>query len=229
MKPRESELLWVCVHSGWVMPDFTLEQAARRRHGGLVAGLDEAGRGPWAGPVVAAAVILQDDFVFAGLNDCKLVAAPLREALFEEISAKAAVGIGIVDVAAIDRMNILQASLHAMQLAFAKLPQPPESALVDGNRAPDLPCPSMPCIGGDSRSASIAAASIIAKVTRDRLMRALHERFPDYGWARNKGYGTPEHARALDLHGVTIHHRRSFAPVAEAVARCGQDNAPPGK
>jgi ribonuclease HII len=211
------------------MPDFTLERAARRTHGGLVAGLDEAGRGPWAGPVVAAAVILRDDCVFAGLDDCKLVAAPLREALFEEINQKAAVGIGIVDVAAIDQMNILQASLRAMQIAFAKLPQPPASALIDGNRAPHLPCPATPCIGGDSRSASIAAASIIAKVTRDRLMCGLHERFPDYGWARNKGYGTPEHARALALHGVTIHHRRSFAPVAEALTRCAQGIAQPGE
>jgi len=211
------------------MPDFTLEDAARTQHGGLVAGLDEAGRGPWAGPVVAAAVILEDDCMLSGLDDCKRVAAPLREALFEEISEKAAVGIGIVDVATIDQMNILQASLRAMQLAFAKLPQQPASALIDGNKAPDLPCSATPCIGGDRRSASIAAASIIAKVTRDRLMCALHDTFPDYGWARNKGYGTPEHARALALHGVTIHHRRSFAPVAEAVARCAQDTAQLGK
>lgn len=201
------------------MPDFTLEQVARRAHGGLVAGLDEAGRGPWAGPVVAAAVILDEDCAFAGLDDCKLVAAELREALYEQISAKAAVGIGIVDVATIDRVNILQASLRAMQLAFAKLPARPHAALIDGNRAPDLPCPAMPCIGGDRRSASIAAASIIAKVTRDRLMCALHETFPGYGWARNKGYGTAEHARALARHGVTVHHRRTFAPVAKVLAQ----------
>jgi ribonuclease HII len=196
------------------MPDFTLEEAARTEFGGLVAGVDEAGRGPWAGPVVAAAVILDERLTLDGLDDSKLVAEDAREALFEEISSKAVIGVGIVDVATIDRLNILQASLRAMQDAFAKLPDPPESALIDGNRAPDLPCPARAVVGGDARSASIAAASIVAKVTRDRLMRALDGGFPHYGWARNKGYGTREHAAALSEHGVTIHHRRSFAPVA---------------
>jgi len=199
------------------MPDFTLEDAARRAHGELVAGIDEAGRGPWAGPVVAAAVVVDESCVFAGLNDSKLVAAEAREALFQQITESADVGIGIVDVATIDRLNILQASLQAMQIAFASLPRRANAALIDGNRAPDLPCPTTPCVGGDSRSASIAAASIIAKVTRDRLMRELHDTFPAYGWARNKGYGTREHASALALHGVTQHHRRSFAPVARAL------------
>ncbi len=207
------------------MPDFTLEQAARQAHSGLVAGLDEAGRGPWAGPVVASAVILDERCAPADLDDSKRLGAAAREALFDRIRASALVGVGIVDVATIDRINILQASLRAMQIAFAALPEPPACALIDGNRAPDLACPALACIGGDARSASIAAASIIAKVTRDRLMCALHERFPDYGWARNKGYGTREHARALTHHGVTIHHRRSFAPVAEALARRGQDAA----
>jgi len=196
------------------MPDFTLEDAARTEHGGLVAGLDEAGRGPWAGPVVAAAVILDERLPLDGLDDSKLVSEDAREALFAEIATKAIVGIGIVEVPAIDRLNILHASMLAMQNAFARLPAPAQCALIDGNRAPELPCPATCCVGGDARSASIAAASIVAKVTRDRLMRDLDADFPDYGWARNKGYGTREHAAALSEHGVTIHHRRSFAPVA---------------
>jgi len=200
------------------MPDFTLEDAARRAHGELVAGIDEAGRGPWAGPVVAAAVIVDESCDLAGLNDSKLVTAEAREALFEAITASADFGIGIVDVDTIDRLNILQASLRAMQIAFYSLPRPANAALIDGNRAPDLPCPATPCVGGDARSASIAAASIIAKVTRDRLMRDLHDAFPAYGWARNKGYGTREHVDALTRHGVTIHHRRTFAPVARVAA-----------
>jgi len=201
------------------MPDFTLEDAARTEHGGLVAGVDEAGRGPWAGPVVAAAVILKDDCALSGLDDSKLVREHAREALFEEISAKALVGVGIVDVAAIDQLNILQASLLAMRDAFAKLPVPAHSALIDGNQAPKLPCPAITCVGGDGRSLSIAAASIVAKVTRDRLMRQLDPDFPGYGWARNKGYGTEEHATALMQYGVTVHHRRSFAPVANALEK----------
>ncbi len=196
------------------MPDFTLEETARAQHGGLVAGVDEAGRGPWAGPVVAAAVILDERLTLDGLDDSKLVAEDAREALFEKISSKAIIGIGIVDVPTIDRLNILHATMRAMQDAFARLPDPPQSALIDGNRAPDLPCPAQAVVGGDARCASIAAASIVAKVTRDRLMRDLDGDFPHYGWARNKGYGTREHAAALTQHGVSIHHRRSFAPVA---------------
>jgi len=200
------------------MPDFTLEWAARSRHGGQVAGIDEAGRGPWAGPVVAAAVILDEARVPDGLADSKTLSPEMREALLEEIRATAVVGVAVVDVQTIDRLNILQASLLAMRNAFLKLPTPAQCALIDGNRAPELPCPAHECIGGDDQSASIAAASIVAKVTRDRLMTALHETFPDYGWSRNKGYGTEEHALALTQHGVTVHHRRSFAPVARALA-----------
>ena len=196
------------------MPDFMLEETARAQHGGLVAGLDEAGCGPWAGPVVAAAVILDARLALDGLDDSKLVAEPAREALFAEIAAKAVIGIGIVDVPTIDRLNILRATMRAMQIAFANLPEPAQCALIDGNRAPELPCPAQTVVRGDARVASIAAASIVAKVTRDRLMRDLHAAVPAYGWARNKGYGTREHAAALRQHGVTTHHRRSFAPVA---------------
>jgi len=196
------------------MPDFMLEEAARAQHGGLVAGLDEAGRGPWAGPVVAAAVILDARLALDGLDDSKRVPEDAREALFAEIAAKAIIGVGVVDVPTIDRLNILHATMRAMQIAFAKLPKPAQCTLIDGNRAPELPCPAQTVIGGDARCASIAAASIVAKVTRDRLMRDLHAAFPAYGWARNKGYGTREHAAALSQHGVTAHHRRCFAPVA---------------
>ncbi len=196
------------------MPDFALEEAARTQFGGLVAGVDEAGRGPWAGPVVAAAVILDERLRLDGLDDSKRLSEDAREALFEEISAGAVIGVGIVDVLTIDRLNILRATMRAMQIAVTRLPQSAQCALIDGNRAPDLPCPAQTVIGGDARAASIAAASIIAKVTRDRLMRKLDGDFPHYGWARNKGYGTRGHAAALSAHGVTVHHRRSFAPVA---------------
>lgn len=201
------------------MPDFTLEDAARAEHGGLVAGVDEAGRGPLAGPVVAAAVILDKTFQFSALDDSKRLAENVREALFEEICAKAVVSVGIVDVAVIDKINILHASLLAMRKAFLDLHTPAQCALIDGDRAPELPCPARECIGGDSQSVSVAAASIVAKVTRDRLMSALHGDFPDYGWSRNKGYATPEHTAALMRHGVTAHHRRSFAPVAKALQK----------
>jgi len=200
------------------MPDFTLEWAERARHGGQVAGIDEAGRGPWAGPVVAAAVILDEARVPDGLADSKKLSPEIREALFDEIRTTAVIGVAVVDVQTIDRLNILHASLLAMRNAFLKLPAPAQCALIDGNHAPELPCPARECIGGDDQSASIAAASIVAKVARDRLMTALHETFPDYGWCRNKGYGTDEHALALARHGVTAYHRRSFAPVAQALA-----------
>jgi len=203
------------------MPDFTLEDKVRTMHGGRVAGVDEAGRGPWAGPVVAAAVILDDDRVVDGLNDSKLLSEDTREALCNAIFANSMIGIGIVEVATIDRVNILQASLLAMRRAVDDLPAPPQSALIDGNRAPALACPAITCVRGDSNSASIAAASIIAKVTRDRVMRRLDADLPAYGWARNKGYGTAEHAAALLRHGVTVHHRRSFAPVADALRKVG--------
>ena len=191
------------------MPDFSFED----RHAGPVCGVDEAGRGPWAGPVVAAAVTLDRADVPAGLDDSKKLSPARRDSLHDAIMATARVGIGIADVARIDRDNILQATLWAMAEAVKALPVPPALALVDGNRAPGLGCPVELIIGGDARSLSIAAASIIAKVTRDRMMAALDQEFPGYGFARHKGYGTAAHAEALARLGVSPAHRRSFAPV----------------
>ena len=181
---------------------------------GLVAGTDEAGRGPWAGPVVAAAVILNPDDVPVGLNDSKKLTEARREALFDVIQEKAlAVGVAEGSIEEIDQNNILQASLAAMAEAVGKLDPQPAFVLIDGNKAPWLPVPHETLVKGDGRSLSIAAASIIAKVTRDRLMRNLSLDFPEYDWASNKGYGTPAHQKALASHGVTQHHRRSFAPI----------------
>lgn len=196
-------------------PDLDLEGRTRQP----VAGIDEAGRGPWAGPVVAAAVILDPRQVPAGLNDSKKLSATRREALFGELMAAARTGVGSAGTDEIDRLNILEATMLAMMRAFAALPVVPAHALIDGTRAPPLPCPSTTVVRGDARCLSIAAASIVAKVTRDRLMSDLARAYPGYGWERNAGYGTAEHRRALDQLGLTPHHRRSFAPVARVAAR----------
>jgi len=193
-----------------MLPDLSLEHAS----GGVVAGIDEAGRGPWAGPVVAAAVILDAAAVPAGLNDSKKLSAKRREALFEAIIGTAKVGVGMVGPDEIDRINILAATEDAMGRALAALPCSPDLALIDGNRVPaGFGCPAESIVKGDARSCSIAAASIIAKVTRDRIMAGLAAEFPGYGWERNAGYGTAEHRAALTRLGVTPHHRRSFAPI----------------
>ena len=200
-------------------PHFRFEQDAASRGLAPVCGIDEAGRGPWAGPVVAAAVILDPARIPEGLDDSKKLRAAQRDALFDPIMASAQVGIGIADVARIDRDNILQATFWAMAEALRQLATPPRLALVDGNRAPQLPCPVRTVIAGDAESLSIAAASIIAKVTRDRLMVELDRTFPHYGFARHKGYGTALHQACLDRHGPCPQHRRSFAPVAARLAR----------
>ena len=195
------------------MPTFTRE----RRIGGLVAGIDEAGRGPLAGPVFAAAVILDGGRIPTGLDDSKKLTAAQREAAFDQIMAQAlAVGVGQCDVEEIDTLNILGATMLAMRRAAETLSLKPVYALVDGNRAPALACPVETLIEGDGKSLSIAAASIVAKVLRDRVMCALDLEFPRYNWARNKGYGTRDHMAALNEFGPTAHHRSSFAPVAQA-------------
>ncbi|KFL15157.1 ribonuclease H [Geobacillus stearothermophilus] len=181
-----------------------------------IAGIDEAGRGPLAGPVVAAAVILPPDAYLPGLDDSKRLTAAKREALFAQIEACAvAVGIGIVSAAEIDERNIYEATKQAMAKAVSALSPPPDYLLVD---AMAVPCalPQQRLVKGDANSASIAAASIMAKVTRDRLMKELDRRYPQYGFARHMGYGTPEHLEALRRYGITPEHRRSFAPVKEA-------------
>jgi ribonuclease HII len=182
------------------------------RHQGLVAGVDEAGRGPWAGPVVAAAVILDRRNFPAGLNDSKKLSEAARTRLSAELLGQWH-GIGIASVAEIDTLNIHWATMLAMERAVAALGVAPAHVLVDGNRLPRWPHAATAIIKGDGRSLSIAAASIIAKVTRDRMMVALDAEFPGYGWAANKGYGTAAHQRGLAEYGVTPHHRRSFAPI----------------
>lgn len=193
-------------------PSYAFERAALRK-GHLVCGIDEAGRGPWAGPVVAAAVIFDPRRIPKGLNDSKKLSEASREELYSEITAVAQVGTGIVSVQMIDNVNILQATFAAMCRAVANLATPPTLALVDGNRAPDLPCAVRTIISGDAKSVSIAAASIIAKVTRDRMMVELDEVFPAYGFAAHKGYGTAAHAAALAEHGPCAAHRVSFSPI----------------
>lgn len=181
----------------------------------LVAGVDEVGRGPLAGPVVTAAVILDPDSPIEGLADSKAISEKKREGLFDEIQQKAlAWAIGRCEVEEIDELNILQATMVAMQRAVAGLSPQPEHALIDGNRCPQLPCSAEAVIKGDSRVAAISAASILAKVTRDREMVALDSQYPGYGLASHKGYPTKVHMEALKTLGVTPIHRRSFGPVA---------------
>lgn len=196
---------------------FELEANEIRLGRGPVAGIDEAGRGPWAGPVVAAAVILDPARIPDGIADSKQLDPDTRAGLYERISSVARVGVGIADVSRIDRDNILNATMWAMAEALAALGNRPGLAIVDGNRAPRLPVPVRTLVKGDALCLSVAAASIIAKVTRDRLMEGEARRFPGYGFERHKGYGTPEHQAAIDRLGVTPIHRRSFKPVQLAL------------
>jgi len=196
------------------------DDAIERECGGRVVGVDEAGRGPLAGPVVAAAVVLKEPASLDGVNDSKQLTEAQREALFDAIHGRAHVGVGIGSVAEIDRLNILEASLLAMRRAVRavswEIGALPDVALVDGNRSPRLACEERLVVGGDGLSVSIAAASIVAKVTRDRLMARLAERHRGFGWEHNRGYATWEHRLALTILGPTPHHRRSFAPLRPA-------------
>ncbi|MEO1281616.1 MAG: ribonuclease HII [Pseudomonadota bacterium] len=192
---------------------YNIESAAALDGANIIAGVDEAGRGPWAGPVVAAAVILDATTIPHGIADSKALDEAKREALFDEISASAQIGVGVADVQRIDRDNILAATMWAMCEAIEALPERPCLALIDGNRAPPLSCQARTIIKGDAICLSIAAASIIAKVTRDRIMRELGTKHPQYGFERHKGYGTKQHQDALATYGVTPHHRRSFKPI----------------
>jgi ribonuclease HII len=203
------------------MPTLEEEMALFEQGYSFVAGLDEAGRGCLAGPVVAAAVILKlDDADLAlrlyGVRDSKQVTAQAREHLYDVIMQHAlAVGVGVGSVELIDQRNILQATKCAMRSALIQLSLPPHALLLDALLLHDIPLPQRSIIKGDARCLSIAAASIIAKVTRDRLMLELHEQYPHYGFDQHKGYGTPAHLAALHEHGVTPIHRQSFAPVRE--------------
>ncbi len=198
--PRQLDLLWQPI--------------------GLIAGVDEAGRGPLAGPVVAAAVILDDTQPIAGLNDSKKLTARQRERLYDEIRAKAlCCSVAEATVEEIDTINILQATMLAMRRAVEGLRLKPAQVLVDGNRLPMLKVPAEAIVQGDATVTSIAAASILAKVHRDRLCLALHDRYPHYGFDQHKGYGTADHLAALIAHGACEAHRRSFAPVRAALER----------
>jgi len=182
----------------------------------LVAGVDEVGVGPLAGPVVAAAVIIPEGMRLRGVDDSKKLTAALREVLATEIAARAlGIGVGVVEVADIDRLNIYRAALEAMRRAVLALPFTPEHIVVDARRIPEIDVPQTALIHGDGRSFSVAAASIVAKVARDRMMRDLDVLYPHYGFRDNMGYGTPVHLAAIDQHGPSPVHRRSFAPVRE--------------
>ena len=199
-------------------PDsFSFERHALRRGILRIAGCDEAGRGPLAGPVVAAAVVLPPDCDYTLFRDSKTLAPRVRVELAAHLAEiGAAIGVGIVSAAEIDRLNILRASLHAMRLAVEDLAPPlPDELLVDGKFAVPLPLAQQTLIKGETKSASIAAASIVAKVTRDRIMDELHSRYPVYNFLRNKGYPTKEHRLALLEHGPTVEHRQTFRGVRE--------------
>ena len=195
---------------------WAFERALRAEGYARIAGVDEAGRGPLAGPVVSAAVILPPAFDAAGINDSKQLTARQRARLYDHIYAHAqSVGIGIVDPLEIDRINILQASRLSMVMAVANLKPSPDYLLIDGNVGIAADCAQQPVVQGDARSVSVAAASIVAKVTRDRLMCRYHEAFPQYGFDRHKGYPTAAHCAAIARHGPCPIHRRSFKRVCE--------------
>ena len=195
------------------MPDYSIEARFLAQNGGPIAGIDEVGRGPLAGPVLAAAVILNRECIPEGLNDSKKLTMRAREKLFARIMEIAVIGVGEASVDEIDRINIRRATHLAMARAVDALSEKPVFAIVDGNDAPALTCPCDTIVGGDGRAVSIAAASIIAKVTRDRMMMRLHEDHPGYGWRTNMGYGTKEHLEGMQKLGITPHHRKTYAPV----------------
>lgn len=203
-------------------PDLAFEQEAGSKGYCRIAGVDEAGRGPLAGPVVAAAVILPAGFDLDGVTDSKLLSPTRRETLYAALTRDITWAVGVASVEEIDSLNILNATHLAMRRALDELLPAPDFALVDGLAVRGLSIPHRPIIKGDSLCLSIAAASIIAKVTRDRLMLDLHACYPAYGFDRHKGYGTPMHLRALEQHGPCPHHRRSFAPVASSEFRASR-------
>ena len=197
------------------MPDFSIEN----EFSGIVAGVDEAGRGPLAGPVVASAVIIDREKIphklSLELNDSKKLTKKKREKLFQEITNEPSIkyGIGLASVAEIDKINILQAALLAMTRAVENLSLKPDFAIIDGNKAPKLFCPCKTIIGGDAKSISIAAASIVAKVKRDEIMAEIAKEFKEYGFVKHAGYGTKMHIDAITKYGITPHHRKTFAPI----------------
>lgn len=197
-----------------------IDLAIENTRKGAICGVDEAGRGPLFGDVVAAAVILDPNKPIAGLGDSKTLTEKTRERLFDLIMANAlAVSVGRASVAEIDELNILHASMLAMRRAVLGLSVKPDLALIDGNRCPELPCHSEAIIKGDAKEKCIGAASIIAKVTRDREMLEWHQKYPQYGLNKHKGYPTQAHMQALEEHGVSPEHRSSFAPVRRLIGK----------
>ena len=194
------------------MPDNLIERALGWPLK-LIAGIDEAGRGPWAGPVVSAVVVLNEKNIPDGLNDSKKISEKKRLSLYSSIYNLHSVGVGISSIEEIDRMNVLQATFLSMSRAITDLNFRPDHVLVDGNLDPGLNVKTKCIIKGDSISISIAAASVVAKVTRDNLMLKLDKEFPNYNWKKNKGYGTAEHRNALELYGPCKYHRKSFSPI----------------
>ena len=204
------------------MPTFRHENALGRKEGAVICGVDEAGRGPLAGPVVACAAILPlagiSTRLLGALDDSKRLTAEVREAVATKLRVKAIYALGQASVEEIDRFNILRATFMAMRRAFEALPLQPTQAIIDGNMKPGMPCAETTLVEGDHLSYSIAAASILAKVARDKMMRELHLEHPRYGWETNVGYGTAEHRAAIEAYGLTPHHRVSFKPVYEQLS-----------
>ena len=212
-KPAKDRLM-----SSQTKPDFRFESDLLAKGATLVGGVDEVGRGPLAGPVVAAIVCLDPERIPLGLQDSKKLSEKVRERLFDEILTNATVAIGTASCAEIDCLNIRQATFLAMRRAVSGMSVPPDHVLIDGKDVPvGLGCEATALIGGDNRVASIAAASIVAKVMRDRMMVELCREDPRYGFSRHMGYGTPQHLKALSAHGACQHHRRSFSPVRAVV------------
>jgi len=204
-------------------PDFSLEKAARKSGHQLVAGVDEAGRGPLAGPVVVAAAILPEGFTLDGVDDSKKVTEARREALFDQLVADSAIAyhVEVVPPSEIDQVNILEATRNGMRRSVLGLKARPDFVLIDGTPVPDFPIDAEAVVKGDGKSLSIAVASILAKVTRDRIMRKLALDHPEYGFDRHKGYPTKHHLEMLREHGPVEAHRRSFAPVAQLTLDLG--------
>lgn len=194
---------------------FAFDESFRLQGYNIIAGIDEAGRGCLAGPVVAACVSFREKVYIEGIRDSKELSCKQRESLFQEILRQAFVGIGIIDIDLIDRVNILEATKLAMKKAFENMGRKIELLLIDALKLPDLKIPQRAIIKGDQKSASIASASIIAKVTRDRIMKQYHDAFPQYGFDKHKGYATKEHLNALKKFGPCPIHRKSFSPVRE--------------